>query len=78
MDIFLVYGRYIINFKYLIVKVNMKIVIGTHNRDKLKEACPNVLVILAWNFADSIINQLGWYEEMGGRFLVPLPKPLFK
>ena len=48
------------------------------NRDKLKEACPDVLVILAWNFADSIINQLGWYEEMGGRFLVPLPKPLFK
>jgi len=36
------------------------------------------LLILAWNFADSIINQLGWYEEMGGRFLVPLPKPLFK
>jgi SAM-dependent methyltransferase len=48
------------------------------NRDKLKDACPDVLVILAWNFADSIIEQLGWYEKMGGKFLVPLPKPLFK
>ena len=33
----MIYSRYIINFKYGIIKVNMKVVIGTHNRDKLKE-----------------------------------------
>lgn len=39
----------------------------------LVERRPDYLVVLAWNFADSIIkNNIGFKNE-GGRFIVPLP-----
>ncbi len=34
---------------------------------------PDYIIILAWNFADSIIEQHAAYLEAGGRFIVPLP-----
>lgn len=34
---------------------------------------PDCLVILAWNFADPIINRYSDYLDQGGCFLVPLP-----
>jgi SAM-dependent methyltransferase len=36
---------------------------------------PDVLVLLAWNLADEIKQQLAWFTQRGGRFLVPVPKP---
>ena len=35
---------------------------------------PDYLVILAWNFADSIIRKHEKFLMMGGRFIVPLPE----
>lgn len=34
---------------------------------------PDYIVILAWNFADSIISRNTEYLETGGRFITPLP-----
>ncbi|PPR11105.1 MAG: hypothetical protein CFH41_01206 [Alphaproteobacteria bacterium MarineAlpha11_Bin1] len=34
---------------------------------------PDILVILAWNFADAIIEKNTAFAEGGGRFLIPLP-----
>ena len=35
---------------------------------------PDYLLILAWNFADSIIEQNRWFAETGGQWIVPLPQ----
>ena len=35
---------------------------------------PDVIVILAWNFADPIIAKLEWFLAGGGTVIVPLPK----
>jgi len=39
----------------------------------LYEKEPDYLLILAWNFADPIIEKNQAYREAGGRFIVPLP-----
>ena len=38
--------------------------------NKLK---PDYLLILAWNFADSIIKKNKKFTESGGKFIIPLP-----
>ncbi|MEK7287446.1 MAG: class I SAM-dependent methyltransferase [Elusimicrobiota bacterium] len=40
------------------------------------ERRPDCLVIMAWNFADSIRAKHKAYAESGGRFIVPLPNPV--
>jgi len=40
---------------------------------KIYEDMPKYIIILAWNFADSIIAQHSAYLKAGGCFIVPLP-----
>ncbi len=39
----------------------------------INELKPDYLLILAWNFADSIIKKNREFAESGGKFIVPLP-----
>lgn len=39
----------------------------------IEERQPDIVVVLAWNFADSIIDKLSRYRAAGGRCIVPLP-----
>lgn len=43
--------------------------------DDLTADAPDVVLILAWNFADEIISQQKQYLDNGGAFLVPIPHP---
>ncbi len=36
---------------------------------------PDYLLILAWNFADSIMKMHDTYKKMGGKFIIPVPTP---
>ena len=42
--------------------------------EKIYSDFPDYLLVLAWNFADSIISNHGTYRERGGRFIIPLPE----
>ncbi len=48
--------------------------IPIYSSKKLYSEKPDYVVILAWNFAESIMNKHVKYTEMGGHFIVPLPK----
>lgn len=41
----------------------------------LYEKRPDYLLILAWNFADTIMEMHKKYKELGGKFIIPVPKP---
>ena len=45
------------------------------SREKLLLAPPDYLLILAWNFADSIIAKHEEFIRRGGRFIIPVPVP---
>jgi hypothetical protein len=40
----------------------------------IEERSPDFLLVLAWNFADSIIRNHASFREKGGRFIIPLPE----
>ena len=42
--------------------------------DRLATDPPDYLLILAWNFADEIMQQLHAYHARGGTFIVPIPQ----
>jgi hypothetical protein len=52
---------------------------GTHiaikSSQMLYEDKPDCCLILAWNFADSIVQKHVAYKEAGGIFIVPVPDP---
>ena len=52
---------------------------GTHQPivgpDVLVEDPPDVLLLLAWNFAAEIMAQQSEFAAQGGRFIVPVPTP---
>ena len=45
--------------------------------DHLEREPVDVLLILAWNIADEVIEQQRWFADQGGRFLIPIPEPHF-
>jgi hypothetical protein len=42
--------------------------------EKLREARPDYVLILPWNFKDEIIKQMSDIRTWGGRFVIPIPK----
>jgi hypothetical protein len=45
-----------------------------YDPSQLLERRPEVVVIAAWTYANTIISRNQEYLKEGGRFLIPLPK----
>lgn len=49
--------------------------IPIHHPDKIRETHPDYVMILPWNIKDEVMQQLGFIQEWGGQFIVPIPQP---
>jgi 2-polyprenyl-3-methyl-5-hydroxy-6-metoxy-1,4-benzoquinol methylase len=48
--------------------------IPIHHPDRIREARPDYVLILPWNFKDEIVQQMAYVREWGGKFVVPIPE----
>jgi hypothetical protein len=47
-----------------------------HAPEAIDEARPDYVMILPWNLKTEIMHQIGHIGAWGGRFIVPIPKPV--
>jgi 2-polyprenyl-3-methyl-5-hydroxy-6-metoxy-1,4-benzoquinol methylase len=50
--------------------------IPIHPPERLREVRPDLVLILPWNLREEIVEQLSFIREWGGRFLLPIPRPV--
>lgn len=48
--------------------------IPIHAPERIREARPDYLLILPWNFQEEIMKQMAYIREWGGKFIVPIPQ----
>jgi SAM-dependent methyltransferase len=48
--------------------------IPIHAPERIRQARPDYVLILPWNFKDEIVEQMACIREWGGRFVVPIPE----
>jgi hypothetical protein len=50
---------------------------GTHffvyPPEKIYQEKPDYLLLLCWNIADEVVEQLKEYHDAGGKFIIPIP-----
>ncbi len=49
--------------------------IPVYSDESLLEKKPDYAIILAWNFADEIMLNNKKYQDLGGKFIIPIPNP---
>lgn len=44
--------------------------------EKVIEKKPDYLIILCWNIAEEVMQQMSEYRSKGGKFIIPIPEPI--